>query len=200
MTNSTAERMSDKEEAEIFPYEYFEQQFQSKVHHFYLSGEIDLPINYIKMIHTIHTAPPQDSIYIHLNTPGGYLSTGIQIINAMKSSEAVVTCSLEGECASFGSLIFLAADQFIVHDNTTMLIHNFTGGVYGKGKEAEMEMIATLENFKDIGEKYYIPFVTKKEFEGIINDKDMWLHPHDIRDRLDRMVKFKEKELKKAMG
>jgi len=200
MTDTTAKTCDKVDEEAVQPYEYFEQPFQQKVHHFYLSGEIDLPINYIKMIHTIHTSPPQDSIYIHLNTPGGYLSSGIQIINAMKNSEATVTCSLEGECASLGSLIFLAADQFVVHDSTTMLIHNFTGGVFGKGKEAEMEMIATLENFASIGEKYYIPFLTKKEFEGVINDKDIWLHPDDIRDRLDRMVKAKEKELKKLLG
>jgi len=189
-----------EEEREPKPFEYFEQTMQNKVHHFYLSGAITEPSDYVKMIHIIHSSPPQDTIYIHLNTPGGYLHTGIQMANAFRSSEATVICSLEGEAHSLGSLIFLAADQFIVHDNTTMMIHNFSGGVYGKGKEAEMEMIATLEWFSDIGDKYYIPFLTKKEFEGIINDQDIWLHADEIRTRLDKMVKAKEKELKKLMA
>lgn len=200
MTDITNARNCDEEEEVVKPFEYFEQPLNSKIHHFYLSGIILEPALYVKMIHTILVSPPQDTIYIHLNTPGGYLHTGIQIVNAMKSSEATVVCSLEGEAKSLGSLIFLAADQFIVHDNSLMLIHNFSGGVYGKGKEAEMEMIASLAWFSDIGDKYYIPFLTKKEFEGVVNDADIWLHAEEIRTRLDKMVKANEKELKKMMG
>lgn len=199
MTDTTNARNCEEED-EVKPFEYFEQPLTSKVHHFYLSGVILEPAAYVKMIHTINVAPPHDTIYIHLNTPGGYLHTGIQLVNAMKSSEATVVCSLEGEAKSLGSLIFLAADQFIIHDNSLMMIHNFSGGVYGKGKEAEMEMIATLEWFADIGDKYYIPFLSKKEFEGVVNDKDIWLHAPEIRTRLDKMVKAKEKELKKLMS
>ncbi len=196
MTDIIAPKLCD-DEKEPSPFEYYEQTLSQKVHHFYLSGAITEPCDYVKMIHTIHSAPPQDTIYIHINTPGGYLHTGIQMVNAFRNSEATVVCSLEGEAHSLGSLIFLAADQFVVHDNTTMMIHNFSGGIYGKGKEAEMEMIATLEWFSDIGDKYYIPFLTKAEFKAIINDRDIWLHAADIRVRLERMVKAKEKELKK---
>ena len=199
-TASKCERNCEDEEEVVKPFEYFEQNLSSKVHHFYLSGIILEPAAYVKMIHTINIAAPQDTIYIHLNTPGGYLHTGIQIVNAMKNSEATVVCSLEGEAKSLGSLIFLAADQFIVHDNSLMLIHNFSGGIYGKGKEAEMEMIASLEWFSDIGDKYYIPFLSKKEFESVVNDSDFWLHAPDIRSRLDKMVKAKDKELKKQLS
>jgi ATP-dependent protease ClpP protease subunit len=187
-------------EQEIKPFEYFEQNLNQKVHHFYLSGEIGEPNQYVKMVHTIQSAPAHDTIYIHLNTPGGYLHTGVQIVNAMRNAEAQVVCSLEGEAHSLGSLIFLAADQFIVHDNTTLMIHNFSGAIYGKGKEAEMQMNAALEWFYDIGDKYYIPFLTKKEFEGIVNDTDIWLHADEIRERLEKMVKAKQRELKKSMA
>jgi len=199
MTDNKNARNCDDEE-EVNAFEYFEQPLTSKVHHFYLSGVILEPTAYVKMVHIINTAPAHDTIYIHLNTPGGYLHTGVQIVNAMKSSEATIVCSLEGEAKSLGSLIFLAADQFIVHDNSLMMIHNFSGGIYGKGKEAEMEMIASIEWFSDIGAKYYIPFLTKKEFDGIVNDSDIWLHAPEIRTRLEKMVKAKEKELKKLMG
>lgn len=181
----------EDDEVRIKPYEYFEQNLTNKIHHFYLSGEIGEPHQYVKMIHTILSAPAHDTIYIHLNTPGGYLHTGVQMINAMKNTEATVICSLEGEAHSLGSLIFLAADQFIVHDNTTLMIHNFSGAIYGKGKEAEMQMNASLEWFSDIGDKYYIPFLTKKEFDGVVNDTDIWLHADEVRERLEKMIKAK---------
>jgi ATP-dependent Clp protease protease subunit len=187
------EDVKENNEQENKLFEYFEQNLNQKIHHFYLSGEIGEPNQYIKMVHTILSAPAHDTIYIHLNTPGGYLHTGIQIINAMRNTEAQVICSLEGEAHSLGSLIFLAADQFVVHDNTTLMIHNFSGAIYGKGKEAEMQMNASLEWFYDIGDKYYIPFLTKKEFEGVVNDTDIWLHPPEIRERLEKMIKSKTK-------
>lgn len=186
----------EEEEQTPKPYEYFAQTQSAKVHHYYLSGYISEPTDYVKMVHEIQTAPPEDTIHIHLNTPGGDLSTGVQIINAMKFSSALVICSLEGEAHSLGSLIFLAADQFVVHDNAFMLIHNYTGGVFGKGKEQELEMEATIRWFAEIANKYYIPFLTDKELKDVFNDKDKWLHSEEIRKRLTKMVRIKKKELK----
>jgi len=177
------------------PYEYFVQTQSAKIHHYYLSGYISEPTDYVKMVHEIQTAPAEDTIHIHLNTPGGDLSTGVQIINAMKYTAALVICSLEGEAHSLGSLIFLAADQFVVHDNAFMLIHNYTGGVFGKAKEQEMEMEATIKWFAEIAKKYYTPFLTDKELKEIFDDKDKWLHSEEIRKRLTKMVRLKKKEL-----
>jgi ATP-dependent protease ClpP protease subunit len=148
------------------------------------------------MIHGILNAPAEDTIHIHLNTPGGDLSAGVQIVNAMKSSAATIVCSIEGEACSLGSLIFLAADQFIVHDDAIMLIHNLSHGVYGKGKESSMQMDATLKWFKALAEKYYIPFLTDKELEQVLDDKDKWFTSAEIRRRLNKMIKIKKRELK----
>ncbi len=177
-------------------YEYFEQQVIRKVHHFYLTGFIGEAIQYTKMVHTIQQAGPDDAVHIHLNTEGGYLSTGIQIINAMKYSPAEIICSIEGEAHSLGSMIFLAADQFLVHDNSQMLIHNYTGGVYGKGKESVDELASTIKWFASLAQKYYVPFITDLELSNILNDKDMWLQDDDIRKRILKMLKIKRREAK----
>ncbi len=182
------------DEQRVKPYEYFEQQVIRKVHHFFLNGLIGEAGHYTKMIHTIQQAGSEDAIHIHLNTEGGYLTTGVQIINAMKYSPAEIICSIEGEAHSLGSLIFLAADQFLVHDNSQMLIHNFTGGVVGKGKESADEMAATLKWFNILTHKYYIPFLSDRELKDVLNDKDMWLHSDDIRKRLTKMIRIKKKE------
>ncbi len=187
---------SEDDDDKVKPYEYFEQQVIRKVHHFYLNGLIGEATNYAKMVYIIQHAGSDDAIHIHLNTIGGYLTTGVQIINAMKYSPAEIICSIEGEAHSLGSMIFLAADQFLVHDNSQMLIHNFSGGVAGKGKETADEMQATLKWFNLLTHKYYIPFLTEKELEGILNDKDMWLHSEDIKKRLTKMIRIKKKESK----
>jgi ATP-dependent protease ClpP protease subunit len=184
------------EEEEKKPYEYIEQTLCRKVHHYYISSTVGEAAGYAKMIHGILNAPAEDTIHIHLNTPGGDLSAGVQIVNAMKSSAATIVCSIEGEACSLGSLIFLAADQFIVHDDAIMLIHNLSHGVYGKGKESSMQMDATLKWFKALAEKYYIPFLTDKELEQVLDDKDKWFTSAEIRRRLNKMIKIKKRELK----
>ena len=66
------------------PYARFESVRQQRLITFYLSDMIGDPRLYTEMIHTFRTANEQDIISIHLNTGGGRLDTGIQIINAIK--------------------------------------------------------------------------------------------------------------------
>ena len=181
-------------EKECRLYEYYEQVNVSKIHHFYISQVVDNPIHYIHMINIIMSASPVDIIHLHLNTPGGVLETGIQIINAMRSTEAHVVCSLEARAYSLGTLIFLAAAEFIVHDNCVMMFHNYSGGTSGKGHEQEAELSATRQWFTSFAHDLYVPFLNEEEFENIINGGDLWIHSDEIRTRLSNMVNIIEKE------
>jgi ATP-dependent protease ClpP protease subunit len=188
----------EEETTEVKPYEYYEQILVKKVQHFYLSGIIEAPTAYVDMIHKINTATPDDVIYLHLNTQGGDLSTGIQLINAMKCSPAHIICSLEGEAYSLGSMIFLAGDEFLTHENSIMMIHNFSGGIYGKGNEQVSQLEATIKWFHALAKKYYIPFLSETELDGILKGEDLWLQADDVRKRLNKMIKIMQKEQKEA--
>jgi len=181
-------------EARLKPYSYYEQSMVRRIHHFYLSKEIGEPEGYVDMIHKIKMAGPEEMVYIHLNTPGGHLDTGVQIVNAIQSTQAHVICSVEAESHSLGTLIFLAADEFIVHDNCLMMFHNFSGGVFGKGHEQKAQVDAMIEWFTELARKLYVPFLSTKEFEAIVDGKDLWLRSEEIRDRLKVMVAHLEKE------
>lgn len=174
------------------PYEYFEQQLTTKLHHFYISQDIKEPSLYTEMIHIIQSAGPSSVIYLHLNTRGGALNTGIQIINTIQASQAHVICSLEGEVASLGTLIFLAADEFVVHDYSIMMFHNYSGIISGK----EHEQIAALEATKDwmqsIMAGLYTPFMTPEELQRIRDGADLYFHAPEIRKRLEQMVELLE--------
>ena len=89
------------------PYTQFEYKYTAREIHFYISEDIGDPELYIDMIHTLNTATPNDIVYMHLNTSGGQLDTGVQIINAMKNSQAKVVTVLECMAHSLGTLLFL---------------------------------------------------------------------------------------------
>lgn len=195
-SNDNIEILDEEEETVVKPFQYYEQAMMKKIHHFYLCGSIEAPPAYVEMIHKIGTAGPDELIYIHLNTPGGDLTTGLQLVNTMRSSQAHVICSLEGEACSLGSLIFLAGDEFLIHENTTMMIHNFSGGTYGKGNEQVQQLEATIKWFKKLASDYYVPFISDDELAAILRGEDLWLQAEDIRKRLNKMIKIRQKEMK----
>lgn len=181
-----------EEKEEYKPYGHYEQIVQRRIQHYYLCSGIEDPEKYVDMIHRIQVAGPDEIIYIHLNTPGGHLDTGVQIINAMQSTQAHVTVAIEANCHSLGTLIFLAADEFIVHDNCLMMIHNFSGGVFGKGNEQQSQLEAQIKWFNTLAKKLYVPFLSEAEFERIVRGEDIWLQSDEIRKRLEKMVKAKQ--------
>lgn len=185
---------------EIEPYHYFEQQIVKTIHHYFLSQVIEEPHRYTEMIYRIQIAGPDSIIYIHLNTPGGDLTTGVQLVNAMNSSQAHIVCSLEGEVASLGTMIFLAADEFIVHDNCLMMFHNYSGGIGGKGHEQIAALEATTKWTEGIMKQLYIPFMSTDEFERIRRGEDLYFQSDEIRKRLSKMVKTLEKERKEQQA
>ena len=182
------------------PFTYFEAPTQGpKTHHFYISEGVDEPGKYIEMIHRIKMANEGDVIYIYLNTPGGRVDTGIQIISAMKNSLAHIITVLEGEVCSLGTLIFLSGDEFIVHDHCMFMIHNYSGGAYGKGREIAAQVTATSQEFGKVARSIYSPFLTDDEITRVIQGEDLWMGSDEVRSRLNKMVKIMMKEHKAAL-
>lgn len=196
LSRSKEEEEKEEQHNELRPFYHIEQVLTKRVQHFYLSTVVGEPGYYVEMIHRIKSASPDEIVHVHLNTPGGNLDTGVQIINAIQSTPAHVICSVEAESHSLGTLIFLAADEFVVHDNTMMMFHNFSGGTFGKGHEQQSNIEATIKWFQGLAKNLYIPFLSAEEFERIQRGEDLYLHADDIRKRLEKMVKQLEKEQK----
>jgi ATP-dependent protease ClpP protease subunit len=175
-------------------YQQYTATRQQNITHFYLSDGVDDPKFYTDLIHQIRTAQPQDIVYIHLNTPGGRLDTGIQIINAIADSAARIIGVLDSKAYSLGTLIFLACDEFVIHDNCLFMIHNYSGGMYGKGNEQQAELAATVKWFSKIADKYYYPFLSREEIGRVLRGEDFWMDSDEVKKRLKQMVKIREDE------
>lgn len=166
------------------PYRLYEQPFQAVEYHFYLSEEITEPSNYTDMIHKISMANQSDVVYIHLNTIGGHLDTGVQLINAMANTPARVITCLEGVAHSLGTIIFLSGDEMVVNDHCMMMFHNFSAGVTGKGNEMVSELNATVKWFEQLARDIYVPFLSEEEVNRLIKGEDFWLQSSEIKQRL----------------
>lgn len=164
----------------------------------YISRHIGPPNEYVDLISRIRNAHPDDIIYLHLNTPGGYLDTGIQIINAMKDCRGRVICVLDGTVCSMGSLIFLAAEEYIIHDHCRLMFHNYSGGTYGKGNEQIAQLESTGKWFNKMFVDLCTPFLSEEECAGVIEGKDIWLDSDEVRERMEKTIAGMQKELEDA--
>lgn len=190
------EEQEDTMEERERPYRMFEQKIQSRAFHFYISGPIIEPARYTDMVHYIRVSQPTDIVHLHLNTPGGNLTTGVQIINAIKASQGHVITHLESEVCSLGSILFLAGDEMVVYDNCVMMFHNYSTGYAGKGHEITSYVEATSKWYNKLIKDVCSPFLNDDELDRIIRGEDLWMQSEEIAERLEHMVKVLSQEAK----
>lgn len=75
------------------------------------------------------------TINLRLNTPGGSITEGTAIYNALREHPARVVAHVDGLAASAGSFIAMSADEVRMADNAYLMIHNGSCGVMGGAEE-----------------------------------------------------------------
>lgn len=169
---------------ELDSIKYYRQTLQVSVHHFYIVEEIAEVGAFLDMINVLKTAEGHDTVFIYLNTPGGNLYTAIQIISAIRQSNATVVTCIEGMVASAGTLIFLAGHKHVVNPNCTFMIHNYSHGVWGKGNEVMLHVKHSEQYFKKLAHDLYGNFLTEEEIADVVNGKDFWMESEEVLQRL----------------
>ena len=162
----------------------------------YLSGEIKEPENYLEWLNTINNASENDIIFVHINSPGGYLNTTIQLRESLLSCPAHTIASIEGECCSGATMIFLACKETRISKNARFMIHSYSGGTFGKAHEIYSSIDFDKKWFKKFCEDIYAGFLTDDEINEVLNGKDFWFDADETYARLITFKKRFEKEEK----
>jgi ATP-dependent protease ClpP protease subunit len=183
------------------PIKHYKQIIPVTIHHIYINGEIEEEADrYIDMLNEIKLAEAHDHVFIYLNTPGGSLSTTIQIMSAIKQSQATVTTVIEGDVASAGTFIFLCGDDYIVHDNCSFMVHNYSHGPYGKGHEVAQRVKFTEQHYRQLIIDIYKDFLTDEEIEDVLKGMDVWLNSEQVRERIETKVAREEEAIQEALS
>ena len=165
---------------------------------FYLSGDVASPDNYTEWFDIIRNATPNDEVYIRINSRGGYMSTATQFLRVMAETQAEVTCSIEGDCMSAATMIFLAADRFEITPHSSFMIHNYSGGSIGKGGEIYDQAVFERDWSKQLLDNVYQDFLTKSEIKSLLDGKDIWLHYTDVAKRTTNLANKRNKRAAEA--
>ena len=107
-----------------------------------------------------------DEIVLHFNSPGGSLSDGIAIYNALLTHPATVKSIIEGWTGSIATVVALAADpgNVSMFDNTMWMIHHPWGVKVGNA--ADMRDYADyLDRCSALMQRVYMDRINKSEDE-----------------------------------
>ena len=158
----------------------------SHIHEFYLSGVIDSPEKYSAVFAEIRQAPSQDTVYIHINSPGGNAFTAIQFLRVLFETQATTVASIEGMCSSAATMIFLACQHHEITNFSIFMIHNFSAVSMGKGHEIYQNAVHTKDWSEDLMNKMYKDFLTENEIKEVLEGKDLYLTGDQVNARINK--------------
>lgn len=161
---------------------------------FFLPFEIEDSEDFIDFLRAVREAKSTDLIRIHIDCCGGDVGTAFIIYDTLRMTQATVEISVEGICASAASLIMLAGDQWEILEHAHVMIHAWSGMIYGKWHEQKAKFHFDEKSTEEDWRKAYKGFLTDQEIEEVLDGKDIWLTASET---LDRLGKFKEKDIRR---
>lgn len=176
------------------------QRSQSTLYEFYLSGEILEATEYSEWFDTIRNAGSNDEIRIYINSSGGDLYTALQFLRVFKETQAHVTCSIEGACMSAATMIFLHADSWEVTPHSLIMMHNYSGGMFGKGGELYDQLQFERAWSEEFMREVYSDFLTSEEITSILQNKDIWMTSTEVINRLEGLAKLRNQRAQEALA
>lgn len=91
------------------------------------------------------TAP---NLLLRVNSPGGSVTEGIAIANALRSHPANVTVQVDGVAASIASVIAMAGDHIRMMPNALLMVHEASGLCVGEAADM-IKMAELLDKISD---------------------------------------------------
>jgi ATP-dependent protease ClpP protease subunit len=120
----------------------------------------------------------------------------------MDECRAKIIAEIGLTCASACSAIALHADEWVVYDSSTMMIHacSYSPG-YGKESDVRLSVAYTERINREWVERTYAGFLTDEEFVQILDyGRDLYFHADDLRDRLPKYAAYRAEKEEQEMA
>lgn len=169
-------------------------------YNFFLDDVVGAQKNYREWINILSSASPNDSITLHINSPGGDLYTALVLYEYFIQTQAEVHISLEGEVHSAASMLACMPNftTLSVSPFCAMMIHDYSTGEWGHFNQFRDRQEFNNKWFPNIVETVYNKFLDEDEIKSVLDGKEIWLTASEIRDRFDNRQELINVELKEA--
>lgn len=151
----------------------------------YISGALDNHGDHLERIDLIRAAAPEDTIRIHLNTPGGVVSIMESYLDAISESQAKIITRAVGSVCSAGTDIWLAGDEREIADRAVFMFHNTQLWAGGDLYNVQNYTDFMSRLFKDQLTESYGEVLTDAELNTIFTGGEVWIRGTDMQRRIE---------------
>jgi ATP-dependent Clp protease protease subunit len=94
---------------------------------------------------------PKREISMYINSPGGYVTSGLAIYDTMQYVRSPVSTVCIGQAASMGSLLLAAGEKGmrVCLPNARVMVHQPSGGFRGQASDIERHQAAAQPNLRE---------------------------------------------------
>jgi len=148
----------------------------------YLSIFDEDKVNLAVLMQEIRNMEEGDIFKIIINSPGGLVSEGRALINAISSTGADIQTELVSQAASMAAVFFCIGHRRVVYENSSIMFHTFSSGYSGKGEEIKSFIDHTTKNL-DSFFRSFIVGLTPDEIDEMNKGRDFWFNTKEMCER-----------------
>ena len=120
-----------------------------------VSKQIDDITRQLKLLQLVYNMDEPPPIELHISSDGGEISPAMSLIDKIKTNPIPIHTYCEGFVASAGTLISVVGKKRFITENSNLLLHQLSGGVWGNYESINDEK-ANLDLFMNMIKKVYL--------------------------------------------
>lgn len=120
-----------------------------------------------------------EDIDLYINSPGGDVFAGLNVVNAIQKSKVQVTAHVEVMAASIAGVIALACDTVEIDKNSLVMLHNCWTVSSGNKKALEQD-IKAMDAIDNILHNIITENATDDTLISQIEEGDVWLTGEEV--------------------
>lgn len=198
MIKNTSTNYLGMENPSNYPSIYI-KQLVSNEYTIHFSQEFEHPSYYDEVVTLLLQAEEGDRINFMINNFGGRVDALNAILNAMSMTRAEVTGFLLGQGCSCASVLLLACHNFVVGNNTTLMIHEQSFWVGGKASETKKQHSHYQAGNERFIREAYLGFLTEEEIENCLRGEDFYFEDFEIRERLQKREQLRAEAIQQSL-
>lgn len=139
-----------------------------------ITGEINDTESIVKLIESAVA-----DIDLYINSPGGDVFAGLNVVNAIQKAKVKVTAHVEVMAASIAGVIALACDKVEIDKNSLIMLHNCWTVSAGNKKALEQD-IKAMEAVDTVLHNIISENSTDETLIEQIDEGDVWLTGEEV--------------------
>jgi ATP-dependent protease ClpP protease subunit len=173
-------------------------QHVSNEYHLRLARPITAVDDFEEEFQLFAAAGERDVIRIDIVTPGGELDTGHMLRRAINNTAAHTIAYIGPTCASAGTAIALACEEWEIDEMSSFMIHTASYGYVGMAPHVKANVDHSDKMINRFVRTTYAGFLTEDEIERVIDGKEVYFEGEELAQRLSSYAVYRDAQRQAA--